>query len=105
MVGEIKDDVILGMPFLIHHKCTLLFNTHELEVEGDRLKCVDREGKTLEDRMMVKQVDYLPAPQANSQSSPALTTPLTLGQWRHQVRTLLTQFPGQTECGIIPPCL
>lgn len=44
IVSQIKDEVILGMPFLLKQQCQLSFPTGELEVPSGKLQCVDKEG-------------------------------------------------------------
>lgn len=61
MVGKIKDNAILGMPLLVQRKCKPMFQTHDLEVEGGRMMCVDSVGKAQGDRIIVHQVTCLPA--------------------------------------------
>ena len=47
LIGNIREDVILGMPFLKEHACSLEFGEPYLIVKGRRLLCTDRLGRPL----------------------------------------------------------
>ena len=53
VVAGVKDDVILGIPFLEGNKCTLQFDDATLVVNGTSLPCTDREGKFLNCKVQV----------------------------------------------------
>ena len=44
-VGPMQQDVILGMPFLYAHQCTLVFGTPEMYIDGRRISCTEKYGR------------------------------------------------------------
>ena len=47
VVSRISEDVILGMPFLAHHSCSIDFNSTKVVVDGRQIECTDRHGRRL----------------------------------------------------------
>ena len=47
VVSRISEDVILGMPFLARHSCTIDFNSTKVIVDGKQIECTDRHGRQL----------------------------------------------------------
>ena len=47
MVSRIKEDAILGSPFLVAHNRAMEFNQLIVQVNGKKLKCIDRHGRLL----------------------------------------------------------
>lgn len=59
-MGKIKDNTILGMPFLVRRQCKLSFKTKELEVDGGVLLCVNRDGDAEKYQVVVDRLTLLP---------------------------------------------
>jgi len=53
LISRIKEDVILGMPFLEKHNCAVSFKDSILEMDGVRLRCTDRHGRPVTSRVQV----------------------------------------------------
>ena len=51
VVGDIDEDVILGMPFLAKHRCQLNFQRNTLTLQDQELSCTDRQGHALFSRI------------------------------------------------------
>ena len=47
VVSHINDDAILGTPFLVAHNCAMEFNQPIVQIDGKKLKCIDRHGRLL----------------------------------------------------------
>ena len=47
VAGQIDEDVILGMPFLAQHDCSIDFHKQALQLGGKELQCTDRLGRPL----------------------------------------------------------
>ena len=47
VVSRINEDVILGMPFLATHRCTIDFGRPAVVVDGKEIECTDRHGRRL----------------------------------------------------------
>ena len=45
VVGQINEDVILGMPFLVERQCTMNFGIPVVSIEGKELRCTYRHGR------------------------------------------------------------
>ena len=61
VVSEIREDVILGMPFLVDHHCAMEFRTPALVVDGRVLACTDRQGRQLTCSVQVVRATTLAA--------------------------------------------
>ncbi len=61
LVAKIKDDAILGMPFLTEHNCKILFGESKLELNGKLLACTNRKGLTLSSKVQLVQELRVPA--------------------------------------------
>ena len=44
VVGRVSEDVLLGMPFLAKHQCTMTFDFPTLSTAGKQVPCIDRHG-------------------------------------------------------------
>ena len=55
VVGKISEDVILGMPFLTDHQCTMVFGTSTVLIEGKEVRCTDRHGRQLVSEIQVER--------------------------------------------------
>ena len=61
MVCPIKEDGILGMPFLTDHNCTIQFNRACLSIDGKDIMCTDQYGRSLSEKLhMLKHTDIPP---------------------------------------------
>ena len=47
MIGGVDEEGILGMPFLNRYGCAVVCDPPTLEIRGHRVRCTDREGRTL----------------------------------------------------------
>jgi len=47
IVSQLKEDAILGMPFLKRHRCHIDFNKSAVVMAGRELACMDRFGRPL----------------------------------------------------------
>ena len=61
VVSRLGEDVILGMPFLATHQCTLTFGKPLLKIGGRELACTDRHGRLLETRVQAVRKVTVPA--------------------------------------------
>jgi len=55
IVSQLKEDAILGMPFLKWHRCHIDFNKSAVVMAGRELACVDRFGRPLVGGVQVVQ--------------------------------------------------
>jgi len=55
IVSQLKEDAILGMPFLKQHRCHIDFNKSAVMMAGRELACVDRLGRPLVGGVQVVQ--------------------------------------------------
>ena len=63
VVSCIKEDAILGMPFLMAHNCSMEFSQPKMQIDGKRLRCTDKHGQLLVDSVQVNQKpEVLPFP-------------------------------------------
>ena len=61
VVSRISEDVILGMPFLARHSCTIDFNSTKAIVDGKQIECTDRHGRRLSSLVQViRETTILP---------------------------------------------
>ena len=61
VVSRLGEDVILGMPFLAAHQCTLNFGKPLLKIGGRELACTDRHGRLLETKVQAVRKVTIPA--------------------------------------------
>ena len=47
VVGRVSEDVILGLPFLAKHQCTITFDFPVLSIAGKQVPCTDCHGRQL----------------------------------------------------------
>jgi hypothetical protein len=94
IVSKIRDDVILGIPFLEENRCTLKFEEAILVVNGANLACTDREGKLLCNKVQVVRTVEIP-PRSEQMvlcrlnASPASNTGVVEGLSRYMERGVL----------------
>ena len=68
IVSYLKEDAILGMPFLTKYQCTLDFQRSTVNVAGRDLRCVDKHGRPLVSGVQVIRDSVIPGrSQANLQ--------------------------------------
>ena len=60
VVSRISEDVILGMPFLARHSCTIDFNSTQVIVDGRQIECTDRHGRQLASSIQVIRETTIP---------------------------------------------
>ena len=60
VVSCIKEDAILGMPFLMAHNCSMEFSQPKMQIDGKRLRCTDKHGRLLVDSVQVNQKPEVP---------------------------------------------
>ena len=60
VVSRISEDVILGMPFLAHHSCTIDFNSTKVVVDGRQIECTYRHGRRLTSSVQLIQETTIP---------------------------------------------
>jgi hypothetical protein len=60
VVSRISEDAILGMPFLISHRCALDFGRPVVRVDGKELQCTDRHGRLLANLVQVVRDVVIP---------------------------------------------
>ena len=61
VVSRLGEDVILGMPFLAAHQCTLSFGKPLLAIGKRELACTDRHGRLLETKVQAVRKVTIPA--------------------------------------------
>ena len=61
LVGEIREEVILGMPFLRRYGCSLDFSEPSLRFGDQKLVCTDRHGKALQTMLFAIRRIVMPA--------------------------------------------
>ena len=60
LVTKIKEDSILGMPFLVEHNCSADFNQAIVNIDGNSVACVDRFGRPLSENVYLVRDAELP---------------------------------------------
>ena len=60
VVSRISEDVILGMPFLAQHSCTIDFNSTKVIVDGRQIECTDRHGRRLSSSVQLIRETTIP---------------------------------------------
>jgi len=55
IISQLKEDAILGMPFLMRHKCHIDFSKSVVVMAGRELACVDKFGRPLVGGVQVVQ--------------------------------------------------
>ena len=60
VVSRIREDVILGMPFLARHSCTIDFNSTKVIVDDKQIECTDRHGRRLSSSVQVIRETTIP---------------------------------------------
>ena len=66
VVGDIDEDVILGMPFLAKHGCQLNFQQNALTLQDQEQICTNRQGRALFSRLQsCQRVDIPPGQEVN----------------------------------------
>jgi hypothetical protein len=60
VISKIKEDAILGMPFLVAHRCAIEFQKPALVVDGISILCTDRHGRQLASSIQVVRDTSIP---------------------------------------------
>lgn len=60
LVCPIREDGILGMPFLEQHSCVMNFGSQSLKIGNKDLKCTDRHGAFLQSKVQVVYPEVIP---------------------------------------------
>lgn len=76
LVGYIRDEVILGIPFLEKHQCIINFGTPTITINGKTLTCSDRHGNLLATKVQVVRPVKIP-PRAEVMLKGRLCVPLS----------------------------
>ena len=61
IVSQIDEDAILGMPFLVEHHCAMEFRKPVLQLDGQEVRCTDRQEKMLDSHVQAAREAELPA--------------------------------------------
>ena len=88
VVSRISEDVILGMPFLANHSCSIDFHSTRVVVDGRQIKCMERHGRQLTSFVqLVKETTIPPEMEMTPQCWVTSKTPCSIGL-----------IEGQTGC-------
>ena len=60
IISQINEDAILGMPFLVERKCAMDFQRPVLMLNGQEVKCTDRQGRLLANRIQAVRGEVIP---------------------------------------------
>ena len=60
IISQISEDAILGMPFLVERRCTMDFHRPVLKLDGQEVKCTDRQGRLLANHIQAIKGEVLP---------------------------------------------
>ena len=60
IVSQINEDAILGMPFLVDRQCSMDFKKPVIQLNGHEIKCTDRQGRLLSNRVQAVRGRVLP---------------------------------------------
>ena len=60
IISQINEDAILGMPFLVEHRCAMDFHRPILKLDGQEVKCTDRQGRLLANHIQAIRGEVLP---------------------------------------------
>ena len=59
IISQIHKDAILAMQFLVERKCAMNFHRPVLRLEGQEVKCTDRQGRLLASRIQAIEGEVL----------------------------------------------
>ena len=60
IISQISEDAILGMPFLVERRCAMDFKRPVLKIDGQEVKCTDRQGRLLANSIQAVRQEVLP---------------------------------------------
>ena len=60
VISQINEDAILGMPFLVERRCSMDFSKPVLRLDGQEVKCTDRQGRLLTNHIQAIRRETLP---------------------------------------------
>ena len=60
IISRINEDAILGMPFLVERQCKMDFRRPVLQLDGQEVKCTDRQGRLLSNQIQAVRREVLP---------------------------------------------
>ena len=60
VISQISEDAILGMPFLVDRKCTMDFSRPVVQLDGQEIKCTDRQGRLLSNSVQAVRGGVIP---------------------------------------------
>ena len=60
IISQINEDAILGMPFLVERKCAMDFQRPVLKLDGQEVRCTDRQGRLLVNRIQAVRGEVIP---------------------------------------------
>ena len=107
VVSCIKEDAILGMPFLMAHNCSMEFSQPKMRIDGKRLRCTDKHGRLLAESVQANQKpEILPQTVGNREPSRSKRKPMVCRDYGNhpykpgwsdkEVRANLMQACGET---------
>ena len=80
VVSRISKDVILGMPFLANHSCSINFHSTRVVVDGRQIECMNRQGRQLTSSMqLVRDTAIPPETKMTLQCRVTAKTPCPIG--------------------------
>ena len=59
IISQLNEDAILGMPFLVERQCRMDFKRPVLLLDGQELKCTDRQGRLLSNQIQAVRREVL----------------------------------------------
>ena len=60
IISQLNEDAILGMPFLVERQCKMDFRRPVLLLDGQEIKCTDRQGRLLSNHIQAVRRKVLP---------------------------------------------
>ena len=60
VVSQISEDIILGMPFIANHNCSIDFHSTRVMVDGRQIECMDRHGRQLTSSVQLVRETTIP---------------------------------------------
>ena len=60
VVSQISEDIILGMPFIANHNCSIDFHSTRVMVDGRQIECMDRHGRQLTSSVQLVRKNTIP---------------------------------------------
>ena len=79
VVSQISEDIILGMPFLANHSCSIDFHSPKVVVDRRQIECTDRHGRQLTSSVqLVRETTIPPETEMTLQCRVTAKTPCPL---------------------------